>query len=79
MRFTTTSGAIYDLYKVEDQHYISRDCEVPVIDYASGGDLPEIHATRVVFDRPPTVGERFSYVAASHGHCLSTPVVSIDA
>lgn len=79
MRFTTVSGAVYDLFNTENGvEYIARDCKVPVVDFMSGNELPEITATRVEYDRPPTVGEPFWYVTASHGQCRSTPVVSIE-
>lgn len=78
MRFTTASGAHDDIFEVEGVKMIARDCEVPVVDFMSGADMPEIAATRVEYVDPPTVGDRFWYVTASHGQCISTPVVSIE-
>lgn len=78
MRFATASGAVYDIFDVEGQSYITRDCEIPVVDRHSGDDMGEIMATRVIFTKPPTVGERFHYIALTHGACVSTPVVSVE-
>jgi len=78
MRFTTESGATYDIFQVEGEDYITRDCEIPIRDLMTGGDMPEVHATRVFFNSPPVVGERFRYLTESHAGCVSTPVVSIE-
>jgi hypothetical protein len=77
VRFTTASGAVYDIFEVEGEQFITRDCEKPIVDQWSGSDMAEIAAQRVFFSEPPIVGERFHYLTASHGGCVSTPVTSI--
>jgi hypothetical protein len=78
MRFTTASGAVYDLYEVEGDTYITRDSEIPVLDRGTGLPFPTIVGHRVTVLNGPTVGE--SFVATGHevGYLTSTPVVSID-
>lgn len=78
MRFTTASGAVYDIFTVEGDTYITRDSEIPVVDFFGGGPMEEIHAQRVEFNRPPTVGERFHYFTESHGFAISTAVASVE-
>lgn len=78
MRFTTASGAVYDIFEVEGEQFITRDCEKPIVDIWTGTDLDEIHAQRVSFDELPTLDEPFRYFTGSHGFCRSTPVVSIE-
>lgn len=78
MRFTTASGAVYDIFGAEGDQYITRDCEIPVIDWGSRAPVDfEIVATPVSFERLPTIGERFEYTTPN-GPILSTTVVSID-
>jgi hypothetical protein len=78
MRFTTESGAVYDIFEVEDEQYITRNCEKPIVDLWTGGAMDELHAQRVFFTEPPTVGERFRYLTSTHGGCISTPITSIE-
>lgn len=78
MRFITASGAVYYIFEVEGEQYITRDCEKPIVDLYTGTDMDEVAATRVFFNSPPVVGERFRYLTESHAGCVSTPVVSIE-
>ena len=78
MRFATASGAVYDILDVDGEQIITRDCDIPIRELYSGEPMESLHGSRVFFDRPPTIGERFHYVTASHGGCVSTAVVSIE-
>lgn len=75
--FVTASGAKYQVFEAEGDLYITRDCEIPVVDWSSGDPRPEIVATKVAFAAPPEVGVRFQYWADTHGGCLSTAVVEV--
>jgi hypothetical protein len=77
-RFTTTSGAVYDIFEVEGDTYITRDSEIPVIDRFTGADMEKIHAQRVTILNGPVVGEPFVADTQTHGYLTSTPVVSIE-
>lgn len=79
MRFITASGAVYDILDVEGEQVIIRDCSIPIVNIYSGEDMEAVHGQRVFFETPPTVGERFRYITSTHGVCVSTPVVSIEA
>lgn len=92
MRFTTTSGAVYDLLPSsmpedddgaarignEFRAVIVRDSIIPLIDRNSGRDMPTVHGQEGLFFQPPMIGESFHYWLPTHGYCTTTPVVSIE-
>lgn len=74
MRFTTKSGAKYELAEVEGVTLITRDCDIPILGMAD----ETVYARRCSYIEPPTVGERFRFGLATGEYITTTAVESVE-
>jgi len=81
VKFVTESGSAYELTDIEETRdgYIAELSRegVPLVEFGTGVEMPELPAQTVYFAALPTVGARFGYSTGTHGWALSTPVSEV--